>query len=521
MITKRDLIIAVLLTFCLAVALFQILPISSQSASDYDPWYDVNDDGTIDMRDIGGVAIKFGSSGTNITKASVEYDSDWIDISDKAGQYFNVTHNLNSTEIMVDIQGKRTMGGGIHQKYLGGSDHVNGWEKTYGENQTFSAIAPTNDGGYILAGGKRNGEYEDFWLMKTDASGNMEWNRTYVYSATQLDSATSVLQANDGGYAVYGLGLNISGAVDAWLVKTDASGNMEWNKTYGYSDEWTGRMIQTNDGGYALAASTNVYGVDPPYDSEAYLVKTDSNGNLEWNQTYDLFPYGVITWSVAQTMDGGYVLAGEYSNYTSGDRGNAVLFKTDSNGNLQWNKTYGGVNYDNAYDVVCTSDGGYALAGHTASFGTGGDYWLIKTDALGNEQWNKTYANGGPDGDYCWCLIQTSDGGYALCGTYDSYGAYKIWIVKTDTFGFEQWSKTYEGFTWGFSMIQTSDGGYAISGHLQWHGLFIKTDITGNTENFYYGLGWVDSTQNTITLYRGIHDTDWNYIRVRIWKIRE
>jgi hypothetical protein len=101
-----------------------------------------------------------------------------------------------------------------------------------------------------------------------------------------------------------------------------------------------------------------------------------------------------------------------------------------------WSRTYGGTNDDKAYALVQTGDGGFAIAGSTDSFGAGGyDFWLVKTDASGNMQWNKTY--GGTGDDEAYALVQTGDGGYALAGYTESFGAghYDFWLVKTDAGG--------------------------------------------------------------------------------------
>jgi len=197
----------------------------------------------------------------------------------------------------------------------------------------------------------------------------------------------------------------------------------EWNKTYGGTkDDYAWALVQTNDGGYALTGSTNSY-------SDSWLVKTDANGDIHWNKTYG----GTgddETYALVQTSDGGYALAGLTTSFGVG---NMVpwLVKTDATGSMQWNKTYGGTSNDAAYSVVQTSDGGYALAGLTRSFGAGStDFWLVKTDAAGSMQWNKTY--GGTGDDEANALVQTGDGGYALAGYTDSFGAGSrdFWLVK-------------------------------------------------------------------------------------------
>ena len=168
--------------------------------------------------------------------------------------------------------------------------------------------------------------------------------------------------------------------------------------------------------------------------------------SAKWNKTYG----GMAddeAYSVVQTVDGGYAIVGHTYSFGVGN-GDFWLVKTDANGNAQWSKTYGGVNYDHAHSVIQTDDGGYAIAGYTYSYGYGvpasPDLWLVKIDANGNMEWNKTY--GGTRQDFSdGGLVETSDGGYALAGFTYSFGggASDFWLVKTDSSGNQQWSKTY------------------------------------------------------------------------------
>ncbi len=237
-----------------------------------------------------------------------------------------------------------------------------------------------------------------------------------------------------------------------------------------------------------------------------------------------------------ETSEGGYALAGDTSSFGAGDM-DFWLVKTDSDGNEQWNQTYGGADLDSANSMIQTGDGGYAIAGHTSSFGGGGpDFWLVKTDSNGNMHWNQTY--GGTNYDFAYSVVQTGDGGYAIAGHTESFGvgAYDLWLVKTDSDGNEEWNQTYGGTDSdsAYSMVQTSSGGYAIAGSTNSFGAgdmdfwLVKTDSNGKpsftdwmTDWFLYGLAWTDSTNNTISLYRGKTDFYWNYVRVRIWTIKE
>jgi hypothetical protein len=409
-----------------------------------------------------------------------------------------------------------------HQRNLGGTNIIPSWSKTYGGTSADRAysVVQTGDGGYALAGytDSYGAGYYDFWLVKTDGAGNTQWSRTY--GGAGGDVAHSVVQTGDGGYALAGATDSYgAGNVDFWLVKTDGAGNTQWSKTYGGTNgdvAWS--VVQTGDGGYALAGYTYSYGAG---NYDFWLVKTDSAGTLQWSRTYG-GTSDDVAWSVVQTGDGGYALAGYTYSYGAGSA-DFWLVKTDGAGNTQWSKTYGGTSYDRAYSVVQTDDGGYALAGDTYSYGAGSwDFWLVKTDGAGNVQWSRTY--GGAWGDGALSVVQTGDGGYALAGYTDSYGAGNVdfWLVKTDGAGNVQWSRTYAGTSYdtAYSVVQTGDGGYALAGYTDSYGAglddfwLVKTDVE-------MGLAMTQLTQNSIILYRGSTDPYWNYVRVRIWTIKE
>ena len=398
------------------------------------------------------------------------YDSGWLDITDKTGQHFNIVHNLGSTDIIVDIIGKRKVDDEAHQRNLGGTDYTSDEGVRYGgvRMDIAYAMAPTADGGYALAGyttSLSNATLNrDFWLVKIDANGDVQWNQTY--GGDNNDDAHSLLQTSDRGYAIIGWTKSYgAGDADFWLVKTDSAGNVEWNQTYGGA------------------------GVDAAYSSVA-------------------------------TSDGGYAMAGRMG-------GDSWLVKVDSSGNHEWNNTYGGAGDEYATSVVETSDGGYAMAGSSETWGL--DFWLTKTDSSGNQQWTNTY--GGENNEVANCIIQTNDAGYVLAGYTNSIGAgqYDFWLVKTDSIGNIVWAQTYGTAEneEARSVIAAPDGGYVVGGYTYPSGggdfWVVKTDAFGDVfqYRFEYGLAWTDSTADTITLYRGTNDPYWNYVRVRIWKIRE
>jgi hypothetical protein len=383
------------------------------------------------------------------------------------------------------------------------------WNETYGgqSNDAAHSLVNTSDG-YALAGSTFSygaGSF-DFWLVKTNLAGTELWNKTYGGGGD--DEAYSVIQTNDSGYAVAGFTNSYgNGGNDFWLVKTDSGGNKVWSQPYGgTSEDKAYSVIQTNDSGYAVAGFTNSYGNGG---NDFWLVKTDSGGNKVWSQ-----PYGGTSedkaYSVIQTNDGGYALAGSTNSFGAG--GNDFwLVKTDTHGSVQWNMTYGRASNDEAYSVIQTSDGGYALGGFTNSSGHGGyDFWLVKTDSTGTELWNKTY--GGPSDDEAYSIVQTGDGGYVLAGFTNSFGAGSsdFWLVKTDASGNLQWDKPYGGQRDDKAYcVQVNGGGYAMAGYTYsisagndaW---LVKTAAVYHTLNITVTAGGtIDPTPGTHTYPNG------------------
>jgi hypothetical protein len=323
------------------------------------------------------------------------------------------------------------------------------WNQTYGgaEDDVACSLVATSDGGYAIAGstGSSGAGQADFWLVKTDVFGDMQWNQTYGGAAS--DIACSLVATSDGGYAIVGYTNSFgAGVYDFWLVKTDAAGNMQWNKTYGGQwGDYPSSVVAASDGGYAIIGLTwsrydYVIDLTPP---EVWLIKTDSLGNMQWNKTYGLGTYYESAYSLVTTSDGGYAIASTTYSIESEQFSYADLFKTDALGNVQWNQTYQEMlnrtpeePWGEFFSLIATSDGGYAIAGTTSPLGVGdGDFWLVKTDTLGNAEWNQTY--GGTAYDVAYSVIEALDGGYALCGATMSFGAggYDVWLVKTDENG--------------------------------------------------------------------------------------
>jgi len=367
------------------------------------------------------------------------------------------------------------------------------WSQTFGgsDHDQGNSVAQTSDGGYIIAGQTYSygAGLNDVWLIKTDSYGNEEWAQTF--GGSEQDYGKSVAQTSDGGYVIAGYTYSFAGYCDVWLIKADASGNEEWNKIFGGTGANYGYSVaQTADGGYIIVGDTSGYGAGG-YD--AWLIKTDASGNQEWSRAFGTSDndYGR---SVAQTSDGGYVIAGY--TYSYGASGTDVwLIKTDANGTEEWNKVFGGTSGDYGYSVSQTLDGGYIITGHTYSFGGTGEVYLIKTDASGNEVWSNTFG-GATASDAGMSVAQTPDGGYIVAGTTYSYGiGYgKMWLIKTNANGNEEWNEFFGGANYedGLSVAVTSDGGYIVTGDTGSYG-------AGGSDVWLVKVGESDTTPPTVS----------------------
>jgi len=322
--------------------------------------------------------------------------------------------------------------------FIAGTSYAGQWANTYGgSNDDWAySIQQTSDGGYIVAGETRSfgAGSGDFWVLKLDGSGNVQWQKTY--GGTGYDYARSIQQTTDGGYIVAGVTYSYSGGYqDVWVLKLDQDGNVIWQKTYGggYTDI-AFSIRQTSYGGYILVGYTTSAGAGK---TDIWVLRIDQNGNVLWQKTYGGSDndFNFITNSIQQTSDGGYIVTGRTYSFGAGNS-DVWILKLDGSGNVQWQKTYGGSNDDWAYSIQQTSDDGYIVAGGTVSFGAGnGDFWVLKLDSNGNVLWQKTY--GGTDRDSALAIQQTSDGGYIVAGYTNSFGAGKsdVWILKLDSNG--------------------------------------------------------------------------------------
>ena len=325
-----------------------------------------------------------------------------------------------------------------------------GWERVFNLSLGRS-VQQTADGGYIIAGTRGN----DVLLIKTDPDGRVEWEETY--GTNETERGYSAQQTSDGGYIVAGATYaSHVRKMDVYLVKTDSGGGVVWERRLGGSSEDEGYSVQqTSDGGYVVAGRTLSLGAGG---SDAYLIKTDADGNPVWERTFG-GPGDDRAASVQQTEDGGYIIAGTEDSFGE-DRSDIYLVKTDADGGLVWESSFGGVEMERGHSARQTADGGYVVVGETMSFGAGvWDIYMIKTDGEGKIAWERTF--GGPIIDEGLSVWQTDDGGYVLTGSAGG----ELYLVRTDSEGEMTWERTYgPGGDCGYSVQQTSDGGYIAVG---------------------------------------------------------
>jgi len=343
------------------------------------------------------------------------------------------------------------------------------WEKTYGgsNNDLGVSIQKTYGNGYIIAGLTESfgsGE-EDVYLIKTDANGDSLWAKTY--GGEYDDAGISVQQTSDGCFIITGYAESFgSGGKDVYLIKTDANGDSLWAKTYGGSETDRGlSVLQVPDEGFIIAGYTESFSSNST--SDIYLIKTDINGNLLWEKTYGGTDNDRAQ-TVQKTSDGCFIIVGYTESFGSGEE-DVYLIKTDANGDSLWAKTYGGEYDDIGISVQQSLDGEFIIAGYTSSFGEGqSDVYLIKTDANGDSLWAKTYGTTFYDMGYSIC--ETPNGGYIIVGLTQNYSNYDpiadVYLTETTRDGELICSSTYGGdkADKGYSVVETSDGGYIIAG---------------------------------------------------------
>ncbi len=376
--------------------------------------------------------------------------------------------------------------------------------------ETGTCVIKTSDGGYLEAGTTASGLFgpDKFYIIKTDYAGGVLWSKTYAGDVSEY--LASVIQTTDGGYMLVGttFSFNSSPYGNILVIKINATGAISWQKHYGYTGYDYGESVQqTADGGYIIGGLTSSFGAGA-YDY--FIMKIDSVGYGAWGTTIG-GAGNDYAFAVLQTSDGGYMIAGQENSYsvTQFNPYNIMLCKLNAAGNVLWSKAYGGGQAAGNY--VCnamrsTTDGGFILCGWTDGPGAGlQDVFMMKTDSAGILQWSKTY--GGTNSDFGYDVQQTANGGYAIAGTTKSFGAGNddAYLITTDATGSLVWSVCYgdTAIDRANSLEQTADGGFIIAGETSATGssnsdfYLIKCDAAGSTGCFENDILTVETSPVT------------------------
>ncbi|MCK9204863.1 MAG: T9SS type A sorting domain-containing protein [Bacteroidales bacterium] len=341
------------------------------------------------------------------------------------------------------------------------------WNKTFPGSfgEVARQVKPTNDGGYIMTG-----QSESFgpgiwsvYVVKSDSTGTLEWNKTY--GGANFDFPLAISQTSDNGYIIgtYTTSFPPSGT-NLRLIKLDENGDTLWTSVLSNSNGCTlqlaGCVIQTPDGGYMIAG----YGWMPPNCNQIHLFKTGPDGIVEWDKNYGgpSDDYGA---TIQPTNDGNYLLAGYTFSYGSG-QDDGYLIKINPEGDTLWTSVIGGGNYDSYRFARPTSDGGYIAVGSTQSYGKGEQGYVVKTGPTGVLQW--TTAIGGNSNEAFEGVCENENHEYILTGTTNSYGngMHDFMIVRLDSAGNNLGMATYGGSGEDFgSTIEIIPGhGYIAAG---------------------------------------------------------
>lgn len=325
-------------------------------------------------------------------------------------------------------------------------------------------VKQTKDGGYILTGWTESRqEGSDVFLAKCDRDGKRLWMKTY--QGNGYSDAHCVQEIDGGGFIIAGETKSKYGYDhDAYVVRTDERGGQLWSKTFGGTHcDYAWAVQQTKDGGFIVAGGTESYGAGI-YD--VYLIKLDSSGNEIWEKTYG-GTGSDCGYAVRQLDNGGYLVAGNTGSFGAVNP-DVYLLRTDDNGKMIWQKTYGGKGSDYGWSLLKAEDGGYLIAGEKEIVGgQGGGFaaYLIKVGHDGNELWEKAYAI--KSGSSFYAVSKANDGGFILTGKKESTsGGYDLYVVKTDQNGTLVWEKTIEGSgsNSGYEILQAKDGSSIIVG---------------------------------------------------------
>ena len=377
------------------------------------------------------------------------------------------------------------------------------WQKTLGGtlNDEARCVQQITDGGFIVAGYtvsddgdiEENYGFFDIWVIRFDSLGVVKWKRNY--GGSNHDGAYAIQQTLDGGFVLTGVTesndddvIGNHGGKDAWVLKLDSSGGIQWQKCLGgsgWDEAWDIQL--TLDGGYILAGRSSSTDGDVTGNHGAldfWVVRLDISGEIEWQKSLGGSDYD-FGYSIYPTSDGGYIVAGESQSIDGDITGNpgglaAWVVKLNFEGKIEWQKAMGGSYIDRANEILQTREGGYIVFGQTDSNDGdvsgnhgGSDLWAVKLSDIGIMEWQR--ALGGSSEDYGTSICQTNDGGFIMTGLINSingdvtgnHGGGDLWVVKLSETGVIQWQKALGGtkLEFGYSIRETNDYGFIVAGY--------------------------------------------------------
>jgi hypothetical protein len=337
------------------------------------------------------------------------------------------------------------------------------WEKTYGgtgDDRAFYAAAAGD--GFLVVGSSTSLEQGRTlgWVLRLDHDGNALWNRSYTDEAGS--EFRYVLTLTDG-FLLVGNMFQPSGAVDGYVAKIDDGGALEWNITVGGAGVNKLFSAAQTQNGFMLVGLTNAFS-SGNNESDVWVVKINLDGSVAWSKNYG-WSLDDAGRAIAQTQDGNFVVAGYTDSVGNGDY-DFLLLKISSDGNMMWNKTYGGTLSDKAYAIAAASDG-FVVVGDTHSKGAGdNDAWVIKVDSNGDLLWDRTA--GGSDFDMPTCVASSGSGGYVVGGFTFSFGKGQrdFWLFKIDDTGSVLWSRTVgrSNYEEAYAVVETAENEFVMAG---------------------------------------------------------
>jgi len=348
------------------------------------------------------------------------------------------------------------------------------WEGTYGcpHWDWCNDLIEVSTGGFAMTGFHDSawaGQQGKMWLVRTDSEGNLLWNRTFRSAGNpEQSTGNSLVECSEGGFAIGGylsVYVNDTGSshTDMWLVRTDADGNHLWNRTYGGPmAESCFELTECSDGGFTLFGFTSSLGAG---ESDFYLVRVDADGTMLWNHTYGYAgnefagPDGMV-----QCSDGGFAMVG--NTWSLGSDVQVLLVRTDSDGNQLWSQTYGEPNWEFGFDILTVGADFLILAQRTDTVQQASWAWVIRTDASGDVIWDRLHGTGIGES-----IIQCSNGGFAIAGYGGDVSTMTIgaWLVRIDDNGNLLWDRIYDRSDRDefYEIVECSEGGFAMAGQTE------------------------------------------------------